>query len=545
MIKEGTDLTQIRLAEIEELEEKIRENDIHKDNHQKQLNCLHSLIGDVPRWLVTTITGDTRTFSPCDLSSLKVRVARWFRTFYNCIELVFPDDGSVVQYPVEVTCINAINMESHLIDEIPRWTNISWTAVMAWHLSQGDDTIYTTLQRFTPSSETYILLIRIAIENDRIMLVQQLLNDGYSLITIPDALEIGCQHASVHMVQLLINHQAHPDTCNESPLILASNHNDWEMMRILIEGGCTFQDALYTVVSLGNMDLLKEVLNYGADPCAIDENNRTILHVAAGNQRPDAASMITLLLKNRVPVSHRDDTGQTPLHRGCLPFVDVAVLSVLLEGRAQINVQDHNGQTALDIAYNGANEDDPFSEERIEILLHYGAEINANHEFSLHYGADTFAESPYDKSIHNMSVDQSGQRSLSKSKKNMSIDDLTLLSRPLDIDVLALSDDRIRSDATSSYNYSNLSMNDEVTGFDQWYASQEDNSKEMGCYPVEHHFVPKNIQENTQELENYNQWYASQEDQRSDERTPHSPSKKNGSPKRLDDFQGRKKKKSI
>lgn len=95
----------------------------------------------------------------------------------------------------------------------------------------------------------------------------------------------------------------------------------------------------------------------------------TTLHqaVADGNQKA-IASLIKLkkLINSKEPIN-----GSTPLHIAAR-YAYTNIIKMLLESGANAKIKDHNGWTALHEAVLALN-----NQEVIELLLKYGAEINA------------------------------------------------------------------------------------------------------------------------------------------------------------------------
>ncbi|OAY67963.1 Potassium channel AKT2 [Ananas comosus] len=158
---------------------------------------------------------------------------------------------------------------------------------------------------------------------------------------------------------------------------------------------------LLTVAATGNSSLLEDLLKVGMDPDIGDSKGRTPLHIAAAKGHEDC---VLALLKHACNVNIKDTNGDTPLwlaistkHHKIFNILyhlarisdphaagdllclaarrnDLTALKDLLKHGLDINSENHEGLTALQIALDEDNAD------MVKFLIMNGANIeNVNH----------------------------------------------------------------------------------------------------------------------------------------------------------------------
>lgn len=145
-------------------------------------------------------------------------------------------------------------------------------------------------------------------------------------------------------------------------------------------GGEFVDPPLHRAVRNGQVDLVRRLLDSGAD---IEERNRydsTALYTAVGLQNYD---LVMLLLERGANVDARRCDGWTPLHIAA-SCGNPEIIKVLLDRGAALHVRDSFGKSALHIAAKGVHH------QTLEVLLDRGADIDAvrfNGETALHHAA--------------------------------------------------------------------------------------------------------------------------------------------------------------
>ena len=133
---------------------------------------------------------------------------------------------------------------------------------------------------------------------------------------------------------------------------------------ILCYGNCV---TLHEAAEKGELGVVKDLLEDGADVNKQDKKGKTALHYAATEGH---SKIVRILIVKKGDVNVKDQNGETPLHfasyKGYLGIVETMV-----ENGANINVKGINGFTPLHYAL--AHKDS----EITRYLIEKGADINA------------------------------------------------------------------------------------------------------------------------------------------------------------------------
>jgi len=200
----------------------------------------------------------------------------------------------------------------------------------------------------------------------------------------------------VEVVRVLLAAGADPearDNYGATPLDEALRYRHGPVVEFLLRQGARLQGSsallrrLQEAVLRGQPDVVRMLLEAGADPAMSTPQGSTLLHDAALKGHTE---IVSLLLDRGAPVNLANSTGATPLHdaalagqaavarlllargadvnarerqRGATPLHLAAswgrcqVLAVLLENGADLNSRDHRGQTPLAAALENNQEE--------------------------------------------------------------------------------------------------------------------------------------------------------------------------------------------
>ena len=159
-----------------------------------------------------------------------------------------------------------------------------------------------------------------------------------------------------------------------TPLFGASRNGHAEVVRVLLENGADGKardnknrTPLHWASKRGRVEVVQVLLEHGAHAKAQDDSRRTPLHRASQRGHVEVAHV---LLDHGADPTAQDKKRRTPLHwsskRG-----HVGVSRVLLNRGADVKAQDSNSRTALHRALERGHL------EVARVLLEYGADTNA------------------------------------------------------------------------------------------------------------------------------------------------------------------------
>lgn len=131
-------------------------------------------------------------------------------------------------------------------------------------------------------------------------------------------------------------------------------------------------------MSYDNADIVRLLIDKGANINVVDENKNSILHKAIFQ---DKLNIVKLLLSLSLKFADtKNNDGDTPLHKASM-FSFVDIMKELIKSGADVDVQNNNGLTPLMLASFGDNEFtkhiSKYSKiEAAKVLLDAGADVN-------------------------------------------------------------------------------------------------------------------------------------------------------------------------
>ena len=107
--------------------------------------------------------------------------------------------------------------------------------------------------------------------------------------------------------------------------------------------------ALHYASFQGNVDIIKYLINYGADINVLTKRDLNIIHYAAQGNQPNSLVYFYLFHKDKINLENVDKGGSTPLHWASYSS-SVEFALYLINYGVDINKKDKNGNTPLHLA---------------------------------------------------------------------------------------------------------------------------------------------------------------------------------------------------
>ena len=170
-----------------------------------------------------------------------------------------------------------------------------------------------------------------------------------------DALAIAAAYrGTAGSLQLLLDAGAPLQTpegvhTRHSPLVFASMTGDLENVRLLLKRGAEpSAEALSEAVTFGYPEVLKSLIDAGADATITEGSGINLVHWAAITNRPEA---IPVLLAAKADINATDEFGFTPLmYAATVDEGNIDAARVLLNAGADRSIRNKEKRTALDQA---------------------------------------------------------------------------------------------------------------------------------------------------------------------------------------------------
>ena len=127
---------------------------------------------------------------------------------------------------------------------------------------------------------------------------------------------------------------------------------------------------------------VENLLKYGADVNAIDDNGNTPLHIACNSVHPNIEIIKLLLGKEGVDVNIQNidefggDGEETPLHIACR-YSNAEVVKLLLDKGANVKIQNQEGNTPLHNVCSTIGSFEQNTKDVVELLVENDADVNA------------------------------------------------------------------------------------------------------------------------------------------------------------------------
>ena len=252
----------------------------------------------------------------------------------------------------------------------------------------------------SPEDVNNCKLLCVAVQGGYLKIVEELLKYGVDVNKLQKSpyggnympLHFASKYKQEEVAKLLMSYGADVNAKDETgkpPIFYAIENADLKITKLLLTNKANIKDnpvLLNVTVSNGCTEIVKVLLEHGADVNTSDKCGRTALHFTAVDKRggffgvrrdrdPDVmGETAKLLLSRGANVNAQTEKGATTLHAACGKGY-VKVVKTLLQYNANVNCTDKTDVTPLHIAsHNGRI-------EIVKILLKFGASIDSKDKY--------------------------------------------------------------------------------------------------------------------------------------------------------------------
>ncbi|XP_048243945.1 ankyrin-1-like [Haliotis rufescens] len=128
--------------------------------------------------------------------------------------------------------------------------------------------------------------------------------------------------------------------------------------------------CLHLACKLGNVSIIRSLLQHNADPGSRNDHNNTVLHVAVASNSGEA---VNALIKGHAVIKYingQNNSGDTVLHIACR-HTNTDIMETLLQAGADANIRNYSDEAAIHLTCK-QKDSNP-----VEILLDKGCDANS------------------------------------------------------------------------------------------------------------------------------------------------------------------------